>query len=176
MPRSSSSRAQKLFSGCFGPDTSTMEVNKCNMDSRKCEIFICHSPSLEVQNGIAKDLLLLLQKLNISTLCSRDCSIPIEEVHMIPIFYDVRPSEVRRTEKGIFRPAFVGAAKYTQKEEWKFFLQKTGYLSGWKFSDFRWNSCKLLKAVVQDVIKMVNANVLEVVKHPVGLAEKTEKL
>ncbi|XP_020531025.1 uncharacterized protein LOC18423893 [Amborella trichopoda] len=59
------------------------------------------------------------------------------KVHMIPIFYDVRPSEVRRTEKGIFRPAFVGAAKYTQKEEWKFFLQKTGYLSGWKFSDFR---------------------------------------
>ncbi|KAL4196769.1 hypothetical protein AMTRI_Chr04g247900 [Amborella trichopoda] len=209
MPRSSSSRVQKLFSRWFRPDTSTMEVNKCNVDSRKCEIFICHSPSLEVQNGIAKDLLLHLQKLNISTLCSRNCSIPNEEVineatvciviltrdfanctlcleelrlmhqskiHMIPIFYDVRPSEVRRTEKGVFRLAFEGAEKSMQKEEWKFFLQKTGYLSGWKFSDFRWNSRKLLKAVVQDAIKMVNANVLEVAKHPVGLAEKTEKL
>ncbi|XP_020531000.1 TMV resistance protein N isoform X3 [Amborella trichopoda] len=209
MPRSSSSRVQKLFSRWFRPDTSTMEVNTCNVDSRKCEIFICHSPSLEVQNGIAKDLLLHLQKLNISTLCSRNCSIPNEEVineatvciviltrdfanctlcleelrlmhqskiHMIPIFYDVRPSEVRRTEKGVFRLAFEGAEKSMQKEEWKFFLQKTGYLSGWKFSDFRWNSRKLLKAVVQDAIKMVNANVLEVAKHPVGLAEKTEKL
>ncbi|KAL4197731.1 hypothetical protein AMTRI_Chr04g189760 [Amborella trichopoda] len=59
------------------------------------------------------------------------------KVHMIPIFYDVRPSEVRRTEQGVFRSPFEEAEKSMQKEEWKFFLQKTGYLSGWKFSDFR---------------------------------------
>eukprot|EP01018_Ginkgo_biloba_P037774 Gb_09751 [translate_table: standard] len=102
---------------------------------------------------------------------------------IIPIFYDVEPSHLRwATRDGPFYQAFTKHAHNKRfgihtLEMWKRALHTVSFISGWKLTEFKGQTGKLLKAVVRDVLRRVNSvAALEVAKYPVGLSEKMEKL
>ncbi|GLJ20265.1 hypothetical protein SUGI_0368020 [Cryptomeria japonica] len=75
---------------------------------------------------------------------------------IIPLFYYVKPTEVRNPERGIFAKAFKRKeGRYTQERitEWKNALSKASSFSGWCTDDTAGFEGGLVKLVVQDVFK-----------------------
>ncbi|KAH9319356.1 hypothetical protein KI387_021125, partial [Taxus chinensis] len=81
---------------------------------------------------------------------------------IIPLFYDVKPKEVRNPERGVFAEAFEQKKqRYTQQRisEWKSALFKVSSFSGWSTEDTLGFEAELVKLVVQDVFKTLEQKV-----------------
>ncbi|XP_041012953.1 disease resistance protein RPV1-like isoform X2 [Juglans microcarpa x Juglans regia] len=97
---------------------------------------------------------------------------------ILPLFYDVDPSEVRH-QKGSFGEAFT-KLRYKFKDEvkvtkWEAALEKVANLSGLELGD------RNESEFVQDIIKwvdsiMVNRTVLNVAKYPVGMESRVRDI
>ncbi|XP_035546695.1 disease resistance-like protein DSC1 [Juglans regia] len=99
-----------------------------------------------------------------------ECKEMVKQI-ILPLFYDVDPSEVRH-QKGSFGEAFA-KLRYKLKDEvkvtkWEAALEKVANLSGLELGD------RNESEFIQDIIKwvdsiMVNRTFLKVAKHPVGI-------
>uniref|UniRef100_A0A0D6QUE0 TIR domain-containing protein n=1 Tax=Araucaria cunninghamii TaxID=56994 RepID=A0A0D6QUE0_ARACU len=82
---------------------------------------------------------------------------------IIPLFYDVQPTEVRNPERGAFSKAFEqkkGRYSLQRIKEWKNALSKVSSLSGWCKDDTSGFEAGLVKLVVQDVFKTLEKKVI----------------
>ncbi|XP_035542813.1 disease resistance protein RPV1-like [Juglans regia] len=106
-----------------------------------------------------------------------ECKEMVKQI-ILPLFYDVDPSEVRH-QKGSFGEAFA-KLRYKLKDEvkvtkWEAALEKVANLSGLELRDR--NESKF----IQDIIKwvdsiMVNRTFLKVAKYPVGIESRVRDI
>ncbi|XP_059064173.1 disease resistance protein RPV1-like [Cryptomeria japonica] len=97
-------------------------------------------------------------------------------VNIIPVFYDVTPSDLRYIEKGVYAEAF---AMYKEKgrylnqlEEWKKVLHSVSLISGYECNTLNNDRDKVCKIITSAVVKEVKRiSPLDVAKHSVGLDE-----
>lgn len=93
---------------------------------------------------------------------------------IIPVFYHVKPAELRRTD-GRYAEAF---QKHTSRydsetiEKWKTALSKVADISGFELEACNGDEGKLLEQVVERVWRKVEKPVLNVAKYPTGLDDK----
>ncbi|KAH9317337.1 hypothetical protein KI387_019106 [Taxus chinensis] len=95
---------------------------------------------------------------------------------IIPVFYDVTPSDLRNSGKGVFANSFT---KHKEKgmhlnelDNWKEALHSVSYISGYEFSHHNRDVEKLCKKIVWGVLREVEkTRVLETAKYPVGMNE-----
>eukprot|EP01018_Ginkgo_biloba_P037501 Gb_11386 [translate_table: standard] len=105
--------------------------------------------------------------------CLRELALMLKTPNatIIPVFYNVTPEELR-WEKGAFAAATFDKhyQRYSQKvvDEWRAALQKVANISGLSLS--------ALKAVVEEVLKIIKSEPLTVAKFPVGLEEPVARL
>ncbi|KAH9289012.1 hypothetical protein KI387_033129 [Taxus chinensis] len=104
-------------------------------------------------------------------------------VKIIPVFYDVTPSDLRYIENGVYTDAF---ARYKEKvrylnklDEWKKALYSVSLISGYECSNHNSGSDthddKLCEIISSAVLKEVQRKApLDVAKHSVGLDEIVE--
>nr|XP_027095396.1 disease resistance protein TAO1 isoform X2 [Coffea arabica] len=95
---------------------------------------------------------------------------------MLPVFYEVDPSDVRR-QKGPFEKDFgnhdtdVAADKVSR---WRDAMSRAGRISGW---DSRtWNELDLIHSLVKKIMAKLNDTPLGVAKYPVGLSSRLDIL
>ncbi|XP_059064371.1 disease resistance protein Roq1-like [Cryptomeria japonica] len=91
------------------------------------------------------------------------------QAKIIPVFYDVKPWELRYIEKGAYAGAFIEYGKksrYQEKhKEWKEALQSISFTTGYEMNNL--NDCQ---SIVSEVEKEVQRRrFLYVAKYPVGL-------
>ncbi|XP_059073014.1 disease resistance protein RPV1 [Cryptomeria japonica] len=95
---------------------------------------------------------------------------------VIPVFYDVQPSQARYIQTGPYAKAF---EDYHRKkridlhivEKWKEDLHTASFFSGLVHDTSKDEEHILLKSIVNRVVVEAKGEVLEVAKHPVGLEE-----
>ncbi|KDP34368.1 hypothetical protein JCGZ_11251 [Jatropha curcas] len=93
---------------------------------------------------------------------------------VIPIFYDVDPSDVRR-QTGPFQQAFDRHEKRFREEmekvkKWRVALEDAGKLSGFALQNMEnGHESKFIEKIVEDVLSKLNYNYFDVAKHPVGI-------
>eukprot|EP01018_Ginkgo_biloba_P040749 Gb_18999 [translate_table: standard] len=100
---------------------------------------------------------------------------------IIPVYYDVQPSEVRYVYSGLYAQAF---RKHEEKkridsqtlEKWKNDLHVVSFISGIVFNTENDDEATLLKRIVESVVQEVKGEVLDVAKHPVGLDVAVDQL
>ncbi|XP_040996178.1 disease resistance protein RUN1-like [Juglans microcarpa x Juglans regia] len=105
-----------------------------------------------------------------------DCKETMKQI-VLPIFYDVDPSEVRH-QKGIFGKSFTKLAEKIKNNvkvlEWKIALKKVADLSGFQLASFR-NESELIHTITHWVdLRMVNHTSLHVAKYPVGIEYRVQ--
>ncbi|KAH0635071.1 hypothetical protein KY284_037857 [Solanum tuberosum] len=101
-----------------------------------------------------------------------DCKKRLNQV-VLPIFYDVDPSQVRR-QTGSFDEALenhkgrlVGAERM---EKWKAALTEAADLSGWDLRNIAdGHESKFIESIIKQVLKEVNQTPLDVAQYPIGL-------
>ncbi|GLJ05883.1 hypothetical protein SUGI_0027160 [Cryptomeria japonica] len=102
------------------------------------------------------------------------------KARFIPVFCDVRPSDLRHPHKGVYAPAF---AEYEEKgrfsnerlQQWKEALHSSSLFCGYNFSTSNDNVKTLCKDIALAVKQEVeNTRCMEVAKYPVGLDELVE--
>eukprot|EP00253_Pinus_taeda_P019448 PITA_19448 len=100
---------------------------------------------------------------------------------IIPVFYGVKPSDLRWTAKGAYAEAF---HKHEMKQRydtqiiqsWKDALSEVAEISGLELDAFNGDQGQLLEVVVQRILKMIDKTPLKyVAEHPTGLKEKLEE-
>ncbi|KAH9289105.1 hypothetical protein KI387_033222, partial [Taxus chinensis] len=98
-------------------------------------------------------------------------------IKIIPIFYHVKPSDLRSIDQGIgiYADAFSeheNKGKYILEklEEWRIALNNISFHSGYMVCDSE-DEGRVLKNIVKFVLGTVKLVPLEVAKHPVGLVE-----
>ncbi|GLJ20264.1 hypothetical protein SUGI_0368010 [Cryptomeria japonica] len=82
---------------------------------------------------------------------------------IIPLFYDVKLTEVRNPWRGAYAKAFEGKKlKYTPARisEWENALHKVSSFSGWSTDDISGFAAELVKLIVQDVFKRLDQNAI----------------
>ncbi|XP_033509467.1 disease resistance protein RUN1-like isoform X2 [Nicotiana tomentosiformis] len=92
---------------------------------------------------------------------------------VLPIFYDVDPSQVRK-QTGIFGEAL---AKHKERlfgaqrvEKWRAALTEAANLSGWDLQNVAdGHESKFIENIIQQVLQEVNQTPLDVAWHPVGV-------
>lgn len=100
---------------------------------------------------------------------------------IIPVFYNVKPSELRRMDKddGMYAQAFSyheQKSRYTRQrlENWRKALSDVSYLVGFELEACNGDEGKLLDKVVECVLKNRRKIALNVATYPTGLQEKVE--
>ncbi|KEH27177.1 putative winged helix-turn-helix DNA-binding domain, toll-like receptor [Medicago truncatula] len=93
------------------------------------------------------------------------------EKHVLPIFYDVDPSEVRK-QSGIYWEAFVKHEQRFQQDfqmvsRWREALKQVGSISGWDLRDKP--QAAEIKKIVQKIINILECKSLSVSKDLVGI-------
>ncbi|KAH9290376.1 hypothetical protein KI387_034493, partial [Taxus chinensis] len=104
------------------------------------------------------------------------CNSP--ELLIIPLFYDVSPSDVRYPDKGRFAQFFQkheGRHQENTIAEWKSALFTVSSFSGWSLDMTLGYEGKLVKLVVQDVLNKLNNVPLDVAEFVVGMEERKEE-
>ncbi|GLJ05878.1 hypothetical protein SUGI_0027100 [Cryptomeria japonica] len=98
----------------------------------------------------------------------------------IPVFCDVKPSDLRYPHKGIYAPAFAeyeerGRFNNERLQQWKEALKSSSRIRGYKFSTSNDNVKTLCTDIALAVKQEVeNTRFMEVAKYPVGLDELVE--
>ncbi|KAH9330459.1 hypothetical protein KI387_002567, partial [Taxus chinensis] len=103
---------------------------------------------------------------------------------IIPLFYNVEPSDVRFPDKkgGPYAEAFQKYYTEGRHEEqeitaWKRALHQVSSFSGWSLTETAFGyEGRLVKQVVTDVLKTLNVTILDVAKRPVGLKARMEEV
>ncbi|XP_057846636.1 disease resistance protein Roq1 isoform X2 [Cryptomeria japonica] len=95
---------------------------------------------------------------------------------IIPVFYGVKPWELRHIEKGVYASAFSDYRKkyrhLDKLKEWEEALQSVSFTIGYEFHNSDLRDCK---SIVSAVLKEVQrAKSLHVAKYPVGLDKLVE--
>ncbi|KAH9288621.1 hypothetical protein KI387_032738 [Taxus chinensis] len=112
-----------------------------------------------------------------SAWCLHELALMLQtKTKIIPVFYGVKPSDLRFIEKGVYANAF---ARYRENgrfldklEEWKIALRSVSFYNGYEFAKHNHDQDKLCKTVVSAVVKEVeNTRCLHVAENPVGLDE-----
>ncbi|KAH9288951.1 hypothetical protein KI387_033068 [Taxus chinensis] len=98
---------------------------------------------------------------------------------IIPVFYNVEPADLRWVAKGIYASAFSHhkhKRRYCSEtlEDWKKALHDVSYYNGQMLKNDD-DGGRLLKSIVNCVLKHMKKVPLEVAKHPVGLDEAVEE-
>ncbi|KAG6675688.1 hypothetical protein I3842_15G115900 [Carya illinoinensis] len=104
-----------------------------------------------------------------------DCKEKMKQF-VLPIFYNVHPSEVRH-QKEDFGKAFTKLSERIKDNvkvlEWKAALKKVADLSGFPLIDR--NESELIRTIIQWVdLRMVNHTSLHVAKYPVGIESRVQ--
>ncbi|KAB1200185.1 TMV resistance protein N [Morella rubra] len=90
---------------------------------------------------------------------------------VLPIFYDVDPSEVRKLEGSFGEALTMHEEKFNDNMEtvrrWKGALQEVASLSGWHLSNR--HEPEFIQTIVKEISNHSNRTFLNVAKHPVGL-------
>ncbi|XP_070019039.1 disease resistance protein RUN1-like [Nicotiana sylvestris] len=99
---------------------------------------------------------------------------------VLPIFYDVDPSEVRN-QTGLFGEAL---AKHKERsigaqtvEKWRAALTEAANLSGWDLQNVAdGHESKFVETIIQQVLQEVNQTPLDVAWHPVGVDSRVKDI
>ncbi|XP_022734183.1 TMV resistance protein N-like [Durio zibethinus] len=100
---------------------------------------------------------------------------------VIPIFYDVDPSNVRK-QTGGYAKAFAEheerfEADTEMIERWRTALSEAADLSGWNLQNVaNGHESKFIQKIVEDVLRKINRVYLHVATHPVALESRVEKV
>eukprot|EP01018_Ginkgo_biloba_P036643 Gb_29041 [translate_table: standard] len=102
---------------------------------------------------------------------------------LIPLFYNVEPSDVRYPDtlsayaKAFQKYSTQGRYNTDTINRWKDALNEASSLSGWSLKDTTYGyEGRLVKQVLMDLLKMLNSKSLDVAKHPVGLENRMNNL
>ncbi|GLJ27773.1 hypothetical protein SUGI_0545080 [Cryptomeria japonica] len=100
-------------------------------------------------------------------------------IKIIPIFYDIEPSELRHVEKGAYATAFEehrrkGRVTDERVESWIKALEKVSAISGIPFRTEIDDHGERLKEIVETVLVKVGREQLHVCDYPVGLRQAAE--
>ncbi|XP_019149887.1 PREDICTED: disease resistance protein TAO1-like [Ipomoea nil] len=98
---------------------------------------------------------------------------------VLPIFYDVDPSEVRN-QTGEFSKALL---QHTERfgdqkvDEWKVALTKAANLSGWDLQTMT-NRCesKLIEEITEEILRELNHTWMNVAKYPIGINSRAREI
>ncbi|CAJ2634986.1 unnamed protein product [Trifolium pratense] len=104
---------------------------------------------------------------------------------VLPIFYDVDPSVVRR-QKGAFGNSLLSTAErndlHSGEERmeyvlsrWRSALTQAAHLSGWDVSDSR-SEAELMQQIVDDVLEKLHSAFLPITNFPVGLESRVQEV
>ncbi|XVE84670.1 hypothetical protein DITRI_Ditri17bG0031800 [Diplodiscus trichospermus] len=100
---------------------------------------------------------------------------------VIPIFFDVAPSDVRK-QSGSYAKAFAEHEESFEADaemikRWRAALSEAANLSGWDLQNIAdGHESKFIKKIVDDVLKKVNRVYLHVATHPVALESRVKKV
>ncbi|KAL7172269.1 hypothetical protein ACSBR2_031876 [Camellia fascicularis] len=101
---------------------------------------------------------------------------------VLPIFYDVDPSDVR-AQKGSVAEAFskheehFGKSSDGKVEKWRAALTEVANLSGWDLKNmYNGDEAKLIAKIIKEVRNVIDLEHLTVADHPVGLEDCVQKL
>ncbi|KAJ8528537.1 hypothetical protein K7X08_022229 [Anisodus acutangulus] len=102
---------------------------------------------------------------------------------LLPIFYDVDPSDVRK-QSGIYAEAFARHETCSQDQEnrnillWKAALNKVGNLSGWDLRHVAQGfESKFIPIIIEEVLQEVKSRTsLYITKHPVALFPRVNEI
>ncbi|CAL5425400.1 unnamed protein product [Camellia sinensis] len=100
---------------------------------------------------------------------------------ILPIFYDVDPSDVRG-QKGSLAEAFAKHEEHFRKsldckvEKWRAALTEAANLSGWDLNVYNGDEAKLIAKIIEEVGNVIDLEHLSVADHPVGLEDRVQKL
>ncbi|CAL5353958.1 unnamed protein product [Camellia sinensis] len=101
---------------------------------------------------------------------------------VLPIFYDVDPSDVR-AQKGSVAEAFdkhkehFGKSSDGRIEKWRAALTEVANLSGWNLKNvYNGDEAKLITKIIEEVGNVIDLEHLSVADHPVGLEDRVQKL
>ncbi|KAJ8569878.1 hypothetical protein K7X08_006455 [Anisodus acutangulus] len=95
---------------------------------------------------------------------------------LLPVFYRVDPSDVRR-QKGPFEEHFRKHEVKVEAEKvsrWKEAMNKAGNISGWDST--LWEEAELIQSLVKKVLRELDNTPLGVAKYPVGLHSRLDEL
>ncbi|XP_056165999.1 disease resistance protein RPV1-like isoform X1 [Syzygium oleosum] len=95
---------------------------------------------------------------------------------LLPVFYDVSPSHVRR-QGGPFEQGFrEHEARYGAEKvrRWRTAMEKAGGISGWESKS--WDEPELIQSLVKRILTKLKNTPLGVAKYPVGLDCRLEEL
>ncbi|XP_059652423.1 disease resistance protein RUN1-like [Cornus florida] len=107
-----------------------------------------------------------------------DCKSTLNQI-VIPIFYDVQPSDVR-SQRGCYAEAFGSHEKQFDLEsvtKWRSVLAEAANLSGYVLQNEA-NGCEstFIETVVGGVADKLNPTVLSVAEYPVGIQHRVQRL
>ncbi|KAL3511208.1 hypothetical protein ACH5RR_030609 [Cinchona calisaya] len=91
---------------------------------------------------------------------------------MLPVFYEVDPSDVRR-QKGPFEMDFRSHEQHVSADKvrrWRDGMSKAGGISGWDSKN--WDESKLIQSLLKKILAKLNDTPLGVAKYPVGLSSR----
>ncbi|KAL7172272.1 hypothetical protein ACSBR2_031879 [Camellia fascicularis] len=101
---------------------------------------------------------------------------------VLPIFYDVDPSDVR-ARKGSLAEAFAKLEEHFGKssdgkvEKWRAALTEAANKSGWDLKDeYGGDEVKLIAKIIEEVGNVIDLEHLSVADHPVGLEDRVQEL
>ncbi|XP_059302373.1 disease resistance protein Roq1-like isoform X10 [Lycium ferocissimum] len=108
-----------------------------------------------------------------------ECREKLKQV-VLPIFYDVDPSKVRR-QTDCFGEAL---ARHKQQsfgaqrmDKWKAALTEAANLSGWDLQNVaNGHESKFIESIIKQVLQEVNQTPLDVAWHPVGVDSRVEDI
>ncbi|KAH9290030.1 hypothetical protein KI387_034147, partial [Taxus chinensis] len=110
-----------------------------------------------------------------SAWCLAELTFMLEtDAKIIPVFYDVAPSDLRFIDKGFYAQAFSnyeGKGRYLDKlERWKESLQSVSVITGYECSKHNNDDEEVCQRIVRTVLKEVQVKKpLHVAEHSVGL-------
>ncbi|MCI08876.1 TMV resistance protein N, partial [Trifolium medium] len=98
---------------------------------------------------------------------------------VIPVFYDVDPSDVRH-QRGALGETLQETAKNRKLGEnvlssWMKAINEAAMLSGWNVTNCR-DEAELVPQIVEDVSKKLKSRLLSITKFPVGLDTRVQQL
>ncbi|GLJ27489.1 hypothetical protein SUGI_0539290 [Cryptomeria japonica] len=106
-----------------------------------------------------------------------------DPILMIPLFYNVEPSDVRYADWRVpYAEAFnkhrtKGRHSKGEIDGWTDALHQVSCLSGWSLEETSFGfEGKLVKQVVKDILRTLDIGVLEVARRPVGLIPRCEEV
>ncbi|KAK4732844.1 hypothetical protein R3W88_025832 [Solanum pinnatisectum] len=108
-----------------------------------------------------------------------DCKQMLKQI-VLPIFYDVDPSQVRK-QTGSFGEALVKHKERSfgaeRVEKWKAALTEAANLSGWHLRNVAdGHESKFIKSIIKQVLQEVNQTPLDVAHYPIGLDSPIEDI